>query len=221
MGECGSFGKLRSGECGDGGQQSSSHPSPSSLSSLSSLFPLLPPLPIPPSPRPPLPPSLHIISHGSPGTLYLGNTTLELHNLEQYRSQLQKWDIAHLYIYGCQVAAGDAGAEFLQKLHQITQAQIYANPTPRATLHEVAPGTSSKFSPAPCPLHPCSPLPSPPQPNKPTKASSQEICSGPKTWATVPATLALASPWIAVATPTSQAGSLAQLTLTPVQLRQT
>jgi hypothetical protein len=58
----------------------------------------------------------------------LGNSTLELSNIEQYRHQLQQWGIAHLYIYGCKVAAGDAGAEFLTKLHQITQAEIYANP---------------------------------------------------------------------------------------------
>ncbi|WP_199245377.1 DUF4347 domain-containing protein [[Phormidium] sp. ETS-05] len=96
----------------------SSHPSPS------------PRPPVQKSPRPPLPPSLHLISHGSPGRIHLGNTTLELNNLEKYRPQLEKWGIAHLYIYGCKVAAGDAGAEFLQKLHQITQAQIYANPKP-------------------------------------------------------------------------------------------
>ncbi|WP_199248959.1 DUF4347 domain-containing protein [[Phormidium] sp. ETS-05] len=73
--------------------------------------------------------TLHIISHGSPGTLYLGNTTLELNNIDQYRPQLQKWGISHLYLYGCSVAAGDAGAEFLQKLHQITQANIAASNT--------------------------------------------------------------------------------------------
>ncbi len=72
--------------------------------------------------------SLHLISHGATGTLYLGNNTLELSNIEQYRPQLQKWNIPHLYIYGCEVAAGDAGTEFLTKLHQITQAEIYANP---------------------------------------------------------------------------------------------
>ncbi|HIK09980.1 MAG TPA: DUF4347 domain-containing protein [Oscillatoriaceae cyanobacterium M33_DOE_052] len=102
-----------------------------SVGSVGSNLPPLPPLPtLPPLPHPPHPPSLHLISHGSPGTLYLGNSTLELNNLEQYRPQLEKWGITHLYIYGCQVAAGDAGAEFLQKLYQITQTQIYANPHP-------------------------------------------------------------------------------------------
>ncbi|HIK13203.1 MAG TPA: DUF4347 domain-containing protein [Oscillatoriaceae cyanobacterium M33_DOE_052] len=74
--------------------------------------------------------SLHIISHGSPGRIHLGNSILELNNIEQYRPQLQQWGMAHLYIYGCKVAAGDAGAEFITKLHQITGATIYANPHP-------------------------------------------------------------------------------------------
>ncbi|MEY3868976.1 MAG: hypothetical protein RLZZ338_2867 [Cyanobacteriota bacterium] len=74
--------------------------------------------------------SLHLISHGAPGILYLGNGTLELHNLETYTSQLEQWGITDLYIYGCNVAAGDAGAEFIEKLQQITGATIYANAHP-------------------------------------------------------------------------------------------
>ncbi len=50
-------------------------------------------------------------------------------NLEKYRSQIQEWGIAHLYIYGCNVAAGDAGTEFIEKLHQITGANIAASNT--------------------------------------------------------------------------------------------
>ncbi|WP_375338651.1 DUF4347 domain-containing protein [[Phormidium] sp. ETS-05] len=99
-----------------------------------------------------------------------------MNNLEKYRPQLEKWGIAHLYIYGCKVAAGDAGAEFLQKLHQITQTQIYANPHPTGNpakggtweLKQILPCTPAKASPrplsqggggiapAPCPPAPCS-----------------------------------------------------------------
>ncbi|WP_199245386.1 DUF4347 domain-containing protein [[Phormidium] sp. ETS-05] len=107
------------------------------------LFPHPPTLPIPPSPSrsPPSPLSPPSTSSPTgPQRIHLGNTTLELNNLEKYRPQLEKWGIAHLYIYGCKVAAGDAGAEFLQKLHQITQTQIYANPTPPATQPKAAPG---------------------------------------------------------------------------------
>ncbi len=34
---------------------------------------------------------LHIVSHGSPGTLYLGNGTLSLSTLDQYTPQLGSW----------------------------------------------------------------------------------------------------------------------------------
>lgn len=81
---------------------------------------------------------LHVISHGSPGRLQLGNGFLDLETIDRYRSQLQRWfgglngDDTHspsLVLYGCNVAAGDAGAEFLEKLSQITGAQIAASAT--------------------------------------------------------------------------------------------
>jgi Ca2+-binding RTX toxin-like protein len=73
--------------------------------------------------------TVHIISHGAPGCLYLGNSQLSLDTLEQYAPQLQKCftNANSLYLYGCNVAAGDAGAEFIQKLHQLTGAEIAAS----------------------------------------------------------------------------------------------
>lgn len=76
--------------------------------------------------------SIHIVSHGVPGTLYLGNTELSLTTLTRYADQLQTWFSAaeaELLLYGCHVAAGDAGTEFLSKLHALTQAQIAASTT--------------------------------------------------------------------------------------------
>jgi hypothetical protein len=35
--------------------------------------------------------TLHIISHGAPGCLFLGNTQLNLETLERYTTQLQSW----------------------------------------------------------------------------------------------------------------------------------
>ena len=54
--------------------------------------------------------SLHIVSHGSPGSLQLGNAQLSWHNLDKYGSLLQQWrraltDGADLLIYGCNVAS--------------------------------------------------------------------------------------------------------------------
>ncbi|MBD2516324.1 DUF4347 domain-containing protein [Nostoc sp. FACHB-973] len=83
--------------------------------------------------------SIHIVCHGAPGNLQLGNTHLGLDTLEHYSQQLEQWQkifvassktlksVANLLIYGCNVAAGDAGAEFIEKLHQLTGANIAAS----------------------------------------------------------------------------------------------
>ena len=79
--------------------------------------------------------TIHIISHGAPGCLYFGNTQLSLDTLERYAWDLQSWfssssplpTSSSLLLYGCNVAAGDAGEEFIQKLHQITGAEIAAS----------------------------------------------------------------------------------------------
>lgn len=61
--------------------------------------------------------------------MYLGNSQLSLDNLIHYAPQLQKWDVANLLLYGCNVAAGDAGKEFITKLHALTGAEIAASKT--------------------------------------------------------------------------------------------
>lgn len=75
--------------------------------------------------------SLHVLSHGSPGTLYLGESELSLKTLAVYGKQLEQWGAAvdALVLYGCNVAAGDAGAEFIQQLHRLTGARIAASAT--------------------------------------------------------------------------------------------
>src|SRR5512136_1286427 len=75
--------------------------------------------------------ALHIFSHGSPGHLQLGNTSLNSDTLEQYKSQLQQWrdlltDSADILLYGCDVAAGD-GANFISQLSNLTGADIAAS----------------------------------------------------------------------------------------------
>ena len=60
--------------------------------------------------------SLHIVAHGKPGCLYLGKSQLSLDTLESYTQDLKTWFSKSLFLYGCQVAAGDAGAEFITKL---------------------------------------------------------------------------------------------------------
>ncbi|MBN3894640.1 MAG: DUF4347 domain-containing protein [Nostoc sp. NOS(2021)] len=75
--------------------------------------------------------TVHIVSHGSPGCLYLGKSQLSLDTLNIYTSQVQSWsrDGLTLMLYGCNVAVGDAGEEFVNKLHQLTGANIAASVT--------------------------------------------------------------------------------------------
>ena len=72
---------------------------------------------------------IHIVSHGSPGCLYLGNSQLNLDNISKYADLLQHWQSENILLYGCNVAAGDAGEEFIRKLHDITNATISASAT--------------------------------------------------------------------------------------------
>ena len=81
--------------------------------------------------------SVHILSHGSPGCLYLGNTRLDRESLKLYAGQLYEWfnrsprpvTSLLLALYGCNVAAGDLGEEFVAELHSITGANIQASTT--------------------------------------------------------------------------------------------
>lgn len=84
--------------------------------------------------------TIHLVSHGSPGCLYLGNSQLSLDTLNQYASDLKTWfsksplligdgQGERLLLYGCNVASGDAGEEFIAKLHKITNAEIAASST--------------------------------------------------------------------------------------------
>ncbi|WP_236504691.1 DUF4347 domain-containing protein, partial [Tychonema sp. BBK16] len=79
--------------------------------------------------------SLHIITHGSPGKIYLGTTELNSSNIENYSQQLQQWrnsftTNASIILYGCNVAAGKSGHQFLTQLNQLTGANIAANSQP-------------------------------------------------------------------------------------------
>ncbi len=75
------------------------------------------------------PQKVYIIAHGSPGCLHLGNGELNLGNIGDRFEELQSWSPSHLFLYGCKVAAGDAGAEFIEKLHRATGAEIAASST--------------------------------------------------------------------------------------------
>ena len=77
--------------------------------------------------------SLTLVAHGAPGELQLGADKLELANLNAYTQHLKSWfrtaDAARLTLLACQVAAGDAGTEFVAGLAELTGAVVTAAAT--------------------------------------------------------------------------------------------
>jgi hypothetical protein len=78
--------------------------------------------------------ALHVICHGSPGSLQLGTAQLSLDTLNAYASQLQKWAEslsakAEILLYGCSVAAGSRGQAFVEQISRLTGAKIAASTT--------------------------------------------------------------------------------------------
>ncbi|MGE8322864.1 MAG: DUF4347 domain-containing protein, partial [Pseudomonas sp.] len=76
--------------------------------------------------------SIQFISHGGPGSLYLGATVLDSSNLYQYENSLQVIGstltaTGDILFYGCNVAQGDLGRHFIERLAQITGADVAAS----------------------------------------------------------------------------------------------
>ncbi|MBF0357366.1 MAG: DUF4347 domain-containing protein [Magnetococcales bacterium] len=76
--------------------------------------------------------AIHIISHGDDGLVALGNSELSNSNISTYTQALTQWGDAlttggDILFYGCDVGAGDAGAEFVEQLSQLTGADIAAS----------------------------------------------------------------------------------------------
>lgn len=76
--------------------------------------------------------SVHIVSHGSCGSVQLGTANLSWDTLSFYASQLQSWqnaltDAAQILLYGCNVAAGAVGKAFVQRLSELTSAVVAAS----------------------------------------------------------------------------------------------
>jgi hypothetical protein len=74
---------------------------------------------------------IHILSHGHPGCLLLGNAELKLETITRYQNQLKDWQnvlakTANILLYGCQVAAG-IGSVFVLKLSELTGVHIAAS----------------------------------------------------------------------------------------------
>ncbi len=76
---------------------------------------------------------IHLVSHGSPDCLYLGNSRLSLETLPRYTALLGQWreaiaQGANILLYGCRVAAEGLG--LMNALHTLTGASIAAASQP-------------------------------------------------------------------------------------------
>jgi hypothetical protein len=78
--------------------------------------------------------AIHILSHGAAGTLYLGSDVLTDAALATPTAQAELADIGHalnaggdLLLYGCDVAAGSDGAQFVADLASATGADVAAS----------------------------------------------------------------------------------------------
>ena len=76
--------------------------------------------------------AVHIISHGSDGSVQLGNATLDTASLARYGSYIGGWgdaldQDADVLIYGCNLAAGEDGRALIGELAGLTGADIAAS----------------------------------------------------------------------------------------------
>ncbi|MEG4488454.1 DUF4347 domain-containing protein [Microcoleus sp. D2_18a_B4] len=81
--------------------------------------------------------SIHIVSHGAPGSLQLGDGSLSLDDIECDRDSLQQWfspqtdsrskNRPNILLYGCSVAAGETGKAFVKRLSELTGASVAAS----------------------------------------------------------------------------------------------
>ncbi|MEF8707541.1 MAG: DUF4347 domain-containing protein [Candidatus Accumulibacter propinquus] len=76
--------------------------------------------------------AIHLFSHGSAGSLWLGSTVLDQANLTGYSAALAQIgsalsDSGDLLLYGCNVAQGDSGQAFIEQLAAATGADVAAS----------------------------------------------------------------------------------------------
>ncbi|EAW35793.1 DUF4347 domain-containing protein [Lyngbya sp. PCC 8106] len=78
--------------------------------------------------------SLHLVTHASANILSFGNTNLSLENVDHYRTLLEQWNVPEILLYGCNLA--QENTHLIQRLHQLTGANIAASSTPVGCLKQ-------------------------------------------------------------------------------------
>jgi ELWxxDGT repeat protein len=79
--------------------------------------------------------SLHLVAHGAPGQLFLGNNTLQAISLDYLSEKIAAWSQfltknAQILLYGCEAGAGIVGRELVQRLHGLTDRLVAAASKP-------------------------------------------------------------------------------------------
>ncbi len=75
---------------------------------------------------------IHVVSHGSQGALYLGNARVDGAYLTSHSAQLASisnrlTETGDILLYGCNVAQGDVGLQFIQSLAELTGTDVAAS----------------------------------------------------------------------------------------------
>jgi len=76
--------------------------------------------------------AVHLISHGSTGILRIGNSQLSTATISKHSEKIKGWrqaltHSADILLYGCNVADGEAGVEFIKNLSYLSGADIAAS----------------------------------------------------------------------------------------------
>ena len=76
--------------------------------------------------------AVHILSHGASGSVSLGDSHLSTGTLERYADQLATWrealaSDADILLYGCNIADGEWGVDFIENLAVLTGADVAAS----------------------------------------------------------------------------------------------
>ncbi|MDK9704150.1 MAG: DUF4347 domain-containing protein [Sulfuritalea sp.] len=79
--------------------------------------------------------AIHIISHGGSGSILLGASAIDIDVLATHAGQLEAigkslTESGDILLYGCNLAAGDAGVQFIGRIAQMTAADITASIDP-------------------------------------------------------------------------------------------
>ena len=78
--------------------------------------------------------TIHLLSHGSPGTVHLGSNSFDINALHRRHRLVEAFNRAlhpdgQLILYGCQIAQGHSGARFVEALASKTGIRVGASTT--------------------------------------------------------------------------------------------